>query len=293
MITEQIQIKIADAMEKQLKTERYESASSMGRAINLNATQISRIRKHEFTGLLNNRRWIDLAIKLNIEIDGRVQLKTAATDCYKFISEQLAFCQQNSFSGLFCDRAGIGKTHTAKIYVQKNANSILIDCSQAKTKSQLLREMANQCGLSEKGWLIHVYKRLVFHINTTPQFLIILDEFGDLYHEAFMEIKALWNATDGNCGWYCMGADGLRKKFENNLEYQKIGYAENYSRLGSMYRRVTPESETEFRNFQNNQLAAIGKVNGIEGTHNMQKFIAATNGSIRRVSIALNKVKIN
>lgn len=288
MITTDIKLKIAEAIESALTSERYDSASKMAKSLGISPTHISRIRRHETENVLSNRRWIDLAIKLSIEIDGRQYLKTAATDCFKFITDQLAFCQENSVSGLFCDRADIGKTHTAKIYTQKHKNCILIDCSQVKTKNQLLREISRECGLSDKGWISHIYKRLVFHINTTPQLLIILDEFGDLHHEAFMEVKALWNATDGNCGWYCMGADGLRKKFENNLEYEKIGYAENFSRLGSKYRRVTPISDVEFKKFQQNQIAIIGRANGISS---IPKLIAESGNSIRRLPIAINKLK--
>ncbi len=42
--------------------------------------------------------------------------------------------------------------------------------------------------------------------------LVVLDEAGDLQYEAFLELKALWNATEMCCGWYMMGADGLRRR---------------------------------------------------------------------------------
>jgi len=42
------------------------------------------------------------------------------------------------------------------------------------------------------------YEDLVFYLKTLPYPLIIFDEAGDLQYDAFLEIKALWNATGGD-----------------------------------------------------------------------------------------------
>jgi hypothetical protein len=107
-----------------------------------------------------------------------------------------------------------------------------------------------------------VYKDLVFYLRSIQNPLIILDEAGDLEYPAFLELKALWNATDRSCGWYMMGADGLKAKIERNLEHLKVGYAEILSRMGNRFQKITP-SGTDKTDFIRQQVHLIGVANGI------------------------------
>ena len=127
---------------------------------------------------------------------------------------------------ILCDLPNIGKTFTARWYVNEHRNAVYVDCSQVKTKRAMVRKIANEFGLDGAGKYQDVYEDLVYYLRSMERPLVVLDEAGDLQYEAFLELKALWNATEMCCGWYMMGADGLAAKINRNVEGKKVGYAE-------------------------------------------------------------------
>ena len=70
---------------------------------------------------------------------------------------------------------------------------------------------------------------------------ICIDEAGDLDYAAFLELKGLINGTIGRCGWYMMGADGLRAKIQRGINNHKVGYKEIFDRFASEFRGITPD----------------------------------------------------
>ena len=143
----------------------------------------------------------------------------------------------------------IGKTFTARYYVAHHRNAAYIDCSQVKTKLKLIRKIASEFGVDSKGRYSDVYDDLVYYLRSIDTPLIILDEAGDLQYEAFLELKALWNATERCCAWYMMGADGLKEKMNRSIECKKVGYTEMLSRYGDRYSKVTPDDGKEREHF--------------------------------------------
>ncbi|MGV4459887.1 ATP-binding protein, partial [Ornithobacterium rhinotracheale] len=117
-----------------------------------------------------------------------------------------------SISSNLCDLAAIGKTQKEKQYVKENRNAIYIYFSQVKSKQKLIRKIAQEFVIIYTGRYADVYEDLFFYIKQLEMPLVILDEAGDLDYPEFLELKALWNATEYACGWYMMGADGLREK---------------------------------------------------------------------------------
>ena len=161
---------------------------------------------------------------------------------------------------MLCDLSDIGKTYTAQHYAKTHKNAVYIDCSQVKSKTRLVRTIAKSFGVGSTGRLTDVYEDLVYYLKTLPNPLIILDEAGDLHYEA------LWNATDGMCGWYMMGADGLKAKVQRAIDNKKVGYTEIFSRFGRIYGNVIPlEGEERMKVTQTTALMII-KANCKEGT---------------------------
>jgi hypothetical protein len=118
--------------------------------------------------------------------------------------------------------------------------------------------------------------------------LIILDEAGDLAPDTFLELKALWNATEYICGWYMMGADGLRAKIKLNLKNEKIGYTELFSRYGSRFQKIVPAGKAESEAFIKHQVALVAQANGVT---DVQKLAAKSGGSLRRIYTEVHKLK--
>lgn len=265
----------------------FSSANKMAVSLGLSPAQLSRFLNGELDNVISDANLISIARKLDIQFGKKIVWKTAVTPVYAYITAQLNACRENSLSGLLCDIADIGKTHAAKCYVKENKHSIYIDCSQVKTKQKLIRQIAKELGLGYNGKYADVYGDLVFYLKTIPKPLIILDEAGDLDYPAFLELKALWNATEGNCGWFMMGADGLKTKIEANLGRKKVGYAEIFSRFGSTYQKITPDGKEALEEFTHTQIALITKVNNSEA--DLRKIVAGSGGSLRRVKIELQK----
>ena len=257
--------------------------------LGISSAQYSRIKNGEIDRVLSDQNWLSLARRLDVSIGNAPAWNTAKTPVFDFIFKQLAFCQENHGSRLLCDVPDIGKTYTAKQYVKSTKNAIYVDCSQVKTKQKLVRFIAKEFGVGHTGKYSDVYGDLVFYLRSLPNPLIILDEAGDLDYPAFLELKALWNATERSCGWYMMGADGLRHKIGRSMDCNKVGYAELFSRYGSKYQKPSPDSKEELRKFKSVHAALIIKANYKDGV-DIQKMIVATDYSLRRIADELRKV---
>lgn len=286
MITKEIKLRIIAEIKE--RKDNFGSANKLAKSLGISAAQLSRILKGETERVLSDAKFITIARKLNVILDKSKEWKVARTPVFEFINSQLEVCQAQSLSSLLCDNADIGKTFTAKHYVSTNKNSVYIDCSLVKTKQRLIRKIAQEFGLDNIGRYADVFEDLVFYLKSSPNPLIVLDEAGDLNYPAFLELKALWNATEHTCGWYMMGADGLRAKIERSINFKKVGYVELFSRFGSRFQKITPEGKEQRADFNKTQVAIIAKVNGAS---DVQKIYAQTNGSLRRVYTEIQKRK--
>lgn len=286
MISINVKDRIIDAAMERRRS--FPSDSKFAVSLGISAAQYSRIIKKDYDGVLSDANWIHVARKLGVELSSSPKWITAATPAYRYITGQLEYCQEMSTGGIFCDKAAVGKTYTAKCYVREHKNAVFVDCSQVKTKRMLLMQIAKEFGITPTGVYREIYQDLVYYLRSIEKPLVILDEAGDLSYEAFLELKALYNATDNYCGWYMMGADGLRKKFEKNREKFKVGYQEIFSRYGSRYQKVTPDGKEASREFEQLQATLIAKANGAD--EDLLALIRkATDLDLRRIYIEINK----
>jgi DNA transposition AAA+ family ATPase len=276
----------------QMNSHRANYASDNKHAIvlGINNAQYSRIKNGELTKVISEPKWISLARILNVELKENRPWETVKTETFSYITIQLESCQNRSISAIFCDIAGIGKSHTAKHYVENNQNAIYVDCSQVKSKQKLIRKIAREFGVDHSGRYADVYEDLVFYIQTIPTPLIILDEAGDLDYTAFLELKALWNATEYLCGWYMMGADGLEQKINRQKDLKKVGYTEIFDRYGNGYKKVTPNGKDALREFNMQQIALVSQAN--HSTVSPTVMYGKTLGSLRKVRVEIEKQQL-
>lgn len=232
--------------------------------------------------VLSDANWISLARKFDVQIGNSVTWHTAVTPFFEFVTAQLSFCQNKSASRLLCDIADIGKTHTAVYYASQNRNVVYVDCSQYKSKQKLIRYIAKGFGVANTGVYNDVYADLVFYLRQIEAPLVILDEAGDLEYTAFLECKALWNATEGVCGWYMMGADGLKNKIDTRIQHRKVGYTEIFSRYGNKYQKATPDGDKEIKSFKAAHAALIIQANFPAGV-DVPRVIAAAEFTLRNL----------
>lgn len=287
-VTNDIKQRILEAIT--VNRENYPSDNKHASALGISASVYNVLKKGKIDRQVSDTNWICLARRLNVSLNNEIQWQAAETPTFVYITEQLAMCQESSVSAVLCDMANIGKTFTARLYVKNHKNAIYVDCSQVKTKQRLIRYIAKEFGVNSNGRYCDVYDDLCFYLKTLERPLIILDEGGDLQYEAFLELKALWNATERCCAWYMMGADGLKEKMNRSIECKKVGYTEMFSRYGDRYSKVTPDDGKEREAFLKAQVAMVAKLNAPEGTEIM-KVVNRTGGSLRRVYTEIEKIR--
>jgi len=288
MMTTEIKQQILEALSR--KRENFAgSDAKFAVSIGVNGAQYSRIKNGVTERVLSDANWISLARILGISMGDTPSWNIANTPVFQFINAQLAFCQANASSRLLCDIADIGKTFTARHYVKVNKNAVYVDCSQVKSRQKLVRFIAREFGVGHTGKYSDVYADLVFYLRSLPAPLIILDEAGDLEYQAFLELKALWNATERCCGWYMMGADGLKEKIRRSIDHKKVGYTELFSRYGSRYQKATPDSSEEIRKYKQVLAGMIIQVNTQNGV-DVNRLIIKCDYSLRRIQDELRKI---
>ncbi|CAA0259829.1 AAA family ATPase [Tenacibaculum maritimum] len=271
--------------------ENYPSDKKHAVALGINNAQYSRIKKGELIKVISEAKWVTLARILGVKLGKGNDWVTVKTETYNYITAQLVACQERSMSAILCDISGIGKSHTAKEYARTHKNAVYIDCSQVKSKQKLVRKIAQELGVEHTGRYADIYEDLVFYIQSTPDILIILDEAGDLSYEAFLELKALWNATEYTCGWYMMGADGLEQKIKKQKNLKKVGYTEIFDRYGNSFRRISPNGSDALKEFKMQQVAEVAKANNSKIS--ALEMYAKTKGSLRKVRHEIEKQYIH
>lgn len=256
---------VRTALINKRKSTEWESEKAFAINYGLNEAIWSRIKKGDTDKVMTLDRWYAIGQLLEIELDDN-SWKTVKNDIYKAIEADVLFCKENSECLLLVDECGIGKSHTAKSLRistdSKHQNIFYVDCSQCKSKQLFVRTLAKEIGVNSKGKFVEVKNNIKHQLrNRFIKPCIILDEVGDLEYTAFLEVKEFQNATTEKCGWYMMGADGLRTKINRGIENEKEGYKEIFSRFGDNFMKITPDEPTEARQFFTNLIHEILKVN--------------------------------
>ena len=215
------------------------SDAAFSKQWNINNAVFSRIKSGETERILKDTQWINIGRELNISISDK-KLKTVRTEVLTMIEEDIEFCQAYSKARIFVDDAEIGKTFTARYLSRKLTNCFYVDCSQAKSRNLFVRLLAKTIGIDNDGKISDVIANTIYYLRMLPNPCVILDEVADLDPKAFLECKGYWNGTEGACGWYMIGADGLKALIEKGIRNKKVGYREIFSRFSSSYTKATP-----------------------------------------------------
>ncbi len=217
--------------------------------------------QHDFVqDNVSDQQWLKLGQALRIDPSER-KWNVARTDVFNVIEEDIKFCQKNAKSRIFVDDCAIGKTFTAKYLTKTLTNCFYVDASQATSKVTFIRHMAFSLGLEYKGHYLSVINGIKYYLNSLEKPIVIIDEAGDLRYTAFLFIKELWNATENNCGWYLMGADGLKSAIEKGIKSQKVGYAEVFSRFSNNYSSIVPTDRRAKQAFYKKLIGDVLSVN--------------------------------
>ncbi|MDD2633963.1 MAG: ATP-binding protein [Bacteroidales bacterium] len=239
------------------------SDAAYARTHSIHTSVFSRLKGGETTHLLSDQQWFSIGKRLGVTLNSR-DWKTAPTQVFQMIEEEIVFCQTFAKARIFVDDCGIGKTYTAKWLSRNRRNCFYVDASQSKTKHRFIKALATAIGVDDKGKYAEIISNVKYYLHVLPQPIIIIDEAGDLDYAAFLEIKELWNATENVCGWYMMGAEGLRAKIERGINHRKVGYREIFSRFSEKYSCIVPVDRLEKQKFYQKLITDVLTVNSVQ-----------------------------
>lgn len=226
----------------------------------INGSVFNRLKKGETEKIIGTGQWLRIGRELEINTK-KSNWKVVRTKVYSEIESSIHFCQQYGRSMVLVDACGIGKTFSAKNIVKSMKNAFYVDCSQAKSKQLFIRYFAKTIGIDNKGKYVDVKEDLKYYINQLENPVFVLDEVGDLEYTAFLELKEIWNAADGNAGWMMMGADGLRNKIQKGINNKKVGFAEIFSRFSDEFIQLTPNGTDDKKAFFQELLTQVATAN--------------------------------
>lgn len=250
----------------------------------------NRMKKGETEKLISDTKWLIIANDLGVKLR-EDNWKIARTQIYSEIEDNLAVCKETGMSMILVDDCGIGKTFCAKHIVRQMKNAFYVDCSQAKTKQQFIRLLAKTIGVDNTGRYTDVKTAIKTYLIYLEKPLIVLDEAGDLDYNAFLELKELWNAAPRQCGWYMIGADGLRAKIDRGVSYKKVGYAEIFDRY-SNFVKLVPKGTDDKEQFYRKLIGDVAYVN-VEDKEIVGSLIATCMADNKRLRYLETLIKIN
>lgn len=258
-LTNEFRTKVRSAILE--KRENYGGTDSdFAKSLGIANSIFSRLKSGEIEKLLSDSAWITIGRILEVKVF-EDNWKVARTQVYTEIEDNLNFCKELSRSMVLVDDCGIGKTFCTKHIIRKMKNTFYVDCSQAKSKQLFIRLLAKTVGIDNQGKYNDVLANLKYYITTLEKPLIILDEAGDLDYTAFLELKGIWNGTDGVCGWYMMGADGLRNKIDKGINAKKVGFAEIFSRFSDEFIKLVPNGKDDRTAYRSELIRIVASAN--------------------------------
>lgn len=240
-----------DAVVQELTARRNNfggSDTAYARSLGINASVYSRLKNGERERLLPASTWLRLGRELGVVMHGR-KWNAVETEVYRLIREEVEFCKAYAKSRIFVDNCGIGKTFTLKHLAKRMKNTFYIDCTQCKMKNDLIKALARTVGVETKGTLADIKENTKYYLSILEQPVILLDEAGALDKNALGLIQEYWNATEGACGWYMVGANALRNRIARGVAQDRDYFAELFSRFSEKYGTIVPTEKGEKRAF--------------------------------------------
>lgn len=269
-VSEKLKEKVVEALLKAF--DNYGGpATQFSRKYGINNAVFCEIKKGNTLNKLSPQKWMNIAAMLGVSTSDRVW-RMARTEVFNVIEQDVMFCKQFSQAMIFVDKCAIGKTYSALYLSRVLKNCFYVDASQCKTKILFTRALAQSIGIDNCGRYMEVKQRIKYALNALEQPIVIIDEAGDLEYSAFLDIKEYYNGTTNRCGWYMMGANGLRKKITDGVSRNAVGYEEIFSRFSDTYSHVVPSGKDEQVCFYRKLLTDVLSVN-MEDKSKLKKIV--------------------
>ncbi len=273
----------------------FTSQAKYATSVGINGSDFSNIANAKWKQndrLLSVEKWLRIARTVRFEFNPRQRWVTAPTSTYRYITGQLASCQQESLCAIFCDEAGLGKTHAVREYADTHASAYYINGGAHPNKLSLVRGLAQAIGINaDKGTTEEVFQDVVMYLKASTNPLLIIDEAGDLHNNAYMILKRLYNELEFTCGMYLIGARGLKKRIDSAIRVRTNGFEEVFSRFGSRYSKVLPDDVKGRSEYMRKEAEVVAASNGLTDKEVLNRLLSQ-DVDLRRVRREVIKSRI-
>lgn len=277
---------IVSKMLAHFKTSGFESHAKYGVSIGLTSTDMSNLvrgRWKDDDRLLGTRKWLRIAQRVGFQFLAEQRWATAETSTYRVIRRQLELCSKSGLCAIFCDEAGLGKTHAVREYCDRTPNAFYINGGSHPRKVAFIRALAVAVGINpDKMTLEEALADTMTYLKALKHPVVVVDEAGDLHNNTYLLLKRLYNELEFHCGIYLVGARGLKKRIDSAVRNRTNGFEEVFSRFGGKYTTVLPEAPKERREFLREEKRLVAQANGLTDTEKLNRLLA-TDGDLRVV----------
>lgn len=274
MMKEAIGHKVIEAF----KASGFPSRSKYAVSIGINSTDFTHIEKEKWKQndqLLSVRKWLRIAHRVGFEFSTRQKWQTAPTSTHRAITRQLELCQAEGMCAIFCDEAGLGKTHSVKEYCNTRPNAFYVNGGSFPRKIAFVRSLSQAIGLNpDKSTVEELLEDVITYLKALKNPIIVVDEAGDLHNNTYLLLKRLYNELEFVCGFYLVGARGLKKRIDGAIRNRTNGFEEVFSRFGSRYTTIIPENPKARAEFLRAEATMVAHTNGFTNAEKLNQLLS-------------------
>lgn len=201
---------------------------------------------------------------------------TAETATYQQVHALLQAAQEEARVMSLTAPAGSGKTYAAKEYEASHKNVYRLMCDEFWSKNDFVEELLRVMGEKADGLTKRERLRLACDVLSKKERpLLIFDEFDKLGDNVWGFFITLYNRLEEQCGIVLLSTDYIEKRMRMGLKYQRKGYPEIFSRLGS---RFVGLDRAEYEDVK-----AVCEANGLTDEAVIEDIARSAEGDLRRV----------
>lgn len=201
---------------------------------------------------------------------------TAETATYQQVHALLQAAQEEARVMSLTAPAGSGKTYAAKEYEASHKNVYRLMCDEFWSKNDFVEELLRVMGEKADGLTKRERLRLACDVlSRKEQPLLIFDEFDKLGDNVWSFFITLYNRLEEQCGMVLLSTDYIEKRMRMGLKYQRKGYPEIFSRLGS---RFVGLDRADYEDVK-----AVCEANGVTDEVVIEDIARSAEGDLRRV----------
>lgn len=264
----------------QAHVECCKSQNEAAHVLDVSAATISQIRAGNWQNI-DDKMWLKVGKQLGFQQgEWNTVLTRPAHNLRLLLNDAANWSMVYAITG----DPGLGKSHIAREFAQRNGHTFHIVCNEFWNKKQFLQELLATMGTDPSGMSAHdMINKIVDVVLGLENPLIIIDEADKLNDGALYLFITLYNKLEDKCGIVLMATDHLEKRINKGRRLNRKGFKEIFSRLGRKFINLPPIEEKD--------VDAVCKANGIDSTVFIKQIWNDSEGDLRRVKRKIHALR--